>query len=133
MSLCRAKSSRTGAPCKKQAIKGGVVCEVHGGAAPHVRAAALARIQAMVPTALNCYESIMKSGEDNDKRYVARDILDRAGYKEPDKIQLSGHDGGPLVDMSQIKGTDPELLDKLGAIFAAALAKHPQTEDEDLA
>src|SRR5688572_27001360 len=29
-----------GLPCKKYPIRGGAVCEMHGGGAPHVRAAA---------------------------------------------------------------------------------------------
>jgi terminase small subunit-like protein len=38
--LCRAKSSRTGKPCKKHPIRGAVVCRTHGGAAPQVKRAA---------------------------------------------------------------------------------------------
>lgn len=40
---CRAHSSRTGEPCKLWAIRGGTVCNKHGGKAPHVKAAAHAR------------------------------------------------------------------------------------------
>lgn len=35
---------KDGTRCKRHAIKGGTVCRVHGGAAPHVRAAAKARL-----------------------------------------------------------------------------------------
>lgn len=105
---------------------------MHGGNAPQVRAAALARIQALVPTALGRYEKILKSGEDNDARYVARDILDRAGYKEADKLQISGHDGGPLIDVAAVKGMGDDMMDKLGEILANALKKFPE-EEEDLA
>lgn len=35
--LCTAKSSRTGKPCKKRAIKGHTVCGTHGGSAPQVK------------------------------------------------------------------------------------------------
>lgn len=41
---CKAKSSRTGQPCRAWAIMGATVCRWHGGAAPQVRAAAAARV-----------------------------------------------------------------------------------------
>jgi hypothetical protein len=41
---CTAHSSRTGEPCRKWAIRGGKVCNKHGGQAPRVAAAAKARI-----------------------------------------------------------------------------------------
>jgi hypothetical protein len=40
---CSARSSRTGDPCKLWAIRGGTVCNKHGGRAPQVKAAAEAR------------------------------------------------------------------------------------------
>jgi hypothetical protein len=41
---CTAHSSRTGDPCKLWAIRGGTVCNKHGGRAPRVKAAAAARV-----------------------------------------------------------------------------------------
>lgn len=41
---CRATSTTTGEQCKRAAIKGGVVCHMHGGAAPQVKAAAKRRL-----------------------------------------------------------------------------------------
>lgn len=41
---CHAKNTR-GEPCKAYAIRGGVVCQAHGGAAPQVRAKADERLQ----------------------------------------------------------------------------------------
>lgn len=41
---CSATSKQTGRRCAQKAIPGGRVCRFHGGAAPQVRAAALARI-----------------------------------------------------------------------------------------
>jgi hypothetical protein len=40
---CRAKSSQTGQPCKRWAVKGATVCPTHGGRAPQVRRAAAQR------------------------------------------------------------------------------------------
>ncbi len=129
---CKA-TNRTGKRCGSPAIQGGTVCRLHGGSAPQVRAAANARLQALVLPSIARIEKIIKDGEDIVAERAARGILDRTGYKEPDKIQVSGHDGGPLVDMTKVKGMDADALDKLGAIFAAALAKHPVEDGEDLA
>lgn len=126
-------TNRAGKQCGGKAIIGATVCRLHGGNAPQVRAAALARIQALVPTALGRYEKILKSGEDNDARYVARDILDRAGYKEADKLQISGPEGGPLIDLTPLRGSADDALDKLGEILANALKKFPDESEEDLA
>lgn len=41
---CTARSSRTGEPCKLTAVRGATVCQVHGGRAPQVRAAAARRV-----------------------------------------------------------------------------------------
>ncbi|MCK9628495.1 MAG: hypothetical protein M0R37_07885 [Bacteroidales bacterium] len=49
---CTAHSSRTGAPCKHYAIKGGTVCRTHGGAAPQVKAKAEERIALAAQDAL---------------------------------------------------------------------------------
>jgi hypothetical protein len=40
---CRARSSRTGAPCRAWAVTGAVVCRAHGAGSPAVRAAAAQR------------------------------------------------------------------------------------------
>lgn len=40
---CRARSSRTGLPCKAWAIVGGEVCRAHGGAITRVRVTAAQR------------------------------------------------------------------------------------------
>lgn len=42
--MCSARSSRTGQPCKKRAVRGAAVCASHGGRAPQVRAAAGRRL-----------------------------------------------------------------------------------------
>lgn len=41
---CHAHSSRTGDPCKLWAVRGGKVCNKHGGKAPQVKAAAQQRV-----------------------------------------------------------------------------------------
>lgn len=91
---CSAKSSRTGAPCKKFAIVGGTVCDTHGGRAPQVREAARKRIESMVPDALTGIEQlagIMGPGSQKDevRLRALQDILDRAGLKGADKLEVS--------------------------------------------
>jgi vacuolar-type H+-ATPase subunit E/Vma4 len=48
MARCTAHSSRTGLPCKRNAIRGGTVCRSHGGAAPQVKAKAAERIEQLL-------------------------------------------------------------------------------------
>jgi hypothetical protein len=43
---CKAHSARTGEPCRKFAVKGAVVCTVHGGSAGQVKRAAQRRLAA---------------------------------------------------------------------------------------
>lgn len=50
---CKAKSSRTGKPCRKYAIRGGTVCRTHGGAAPQVEKAAAQRVRDMLAEAID--------------------------------------------------------------------------------
>ena len=45
---CKAKSSRTGAPCKRAANLGGRVCNSHGGRAPQVRRKAAERLADLI-------------------------------------------------------------------------------------
>lgn len=45
---CRAKSSRTGKPCNKAPIKGGHVCDTHGGRAPQVKRKAAERLADLI-------------------------------------------------------------------------------------
>jgi hypothetical protein len=41
---CVARSSRTGEPCKKWAVRGATVCATHGGSTRHIRAKAAERV-----------------------------------------------------------------------------------------
>lgn len=93
---CKARSSRTGEPCKKYAIVGGDVCNTHGGSAPQVREAARKRILRMVDDALTgmaALAGIAGSGLGAESEAVRQralaDILDRAGLKPSDRIELT--------------------------------------------
>jgi hypothetical protein len=77
--------------CRGLAIRGGAVCNVHGGRAPQVKLAAEERIRSLVDPSL---DRIQKTIADDDNPQLAlaaaRDILDRAGYKATEKIQQDG-------------------------------------------
>ena len=66
-SQCTATSKTTGNRCTRPAIPGGSVCRYHGGAAPQVKAAAAARLRAMVDPALGALGYAMK-GKHQDLR-----------------------------------------------------------------
>jgi hypothetical protein len=75
-----------GVPCRGLAIRGGTVCNVHGGRAPQVKHAAEARILALVDPSLNRIEKTI-ADDDNPALALAaaRDILDRAGLRPTDQ------------------------------------------------
>lgn len=45
---CKAKSSRTGEPCKRPPIRGAVVCTTHGGSSPQVKRKAAERLADLI-------------------------------------------------------------------------------------
>lgn len=75
-----------GQPCRAAAIKGGTVCRVHGGSSPQVRDAARRRIlQAAEPAAAELVEIALKEEDPRIRLAAIRDILNRAGVREPDQ------------------------------------------------
>ncbi len=87
---CSAQSYRNQKQCNRRAIAGATVCWVHGGAAPQVRAAAHRRLLALVDPALEILGASLASKSESTRMQAARDILDRAGHKATDKVELSG-------------------------------------------
>jgi hypothetical protein len=86
---CRAHN-RAGEPCGLSPIRGGMVCQVHGGRAPQVKMAAAERIAEMVDPALNALRKLVDEADQDSVRLSAiKDILDRAGYKPREKIDLN--------------------------------------------
>jgi hypothetical protein len=61
MAQCSAHRS-DGQPCRANAIKGGTVCYVHGGAAPQVKRKAAERLAEARDTALDKFGDCLKAG-----------------------------------------------------------------------
>lgn len=115
---------------------GGTVCYTHGGAAPQVQAAAKVRLAmaADYAAATLIRLSRKKKASDADLRAACKEILDRAGLKPTDRLEISGPGGGPVrvegeLDLSKIPTEELELmlaqqerLEKLGAIKPASSA-----------
>lgn len=116
MPKCKAHTSGSKRPCKKDAIAGGTVCQRHGGGAPQVKAAAKMRLLALVDPALAVLARTMKPHpEPNPQKYktseaymaalaahardqvpaavalkAATEVLDRAGLDLENKTEMGG-------------------------------------------
>lgn len=79
----------TGDRCRQPAIHGGTVCRFHGGAAPHVKAAARARLEMATDRMAQELLGIATTGESESVRLNAiRDALDRGGVSKPTQVEL---------------------------------------------
>jgi hypothetical protein len=94
MSQCNAKSSRSGKRCRAPAIRGGSVCQAHGGSAPQVRHAAAARVAHLVDSAITGLEKALKSKNEAIALRAVQDILDRNNMKGDAFIRLLNPDAG---------------------------------------
>jgi hypothetical protein len=81
---CTANKVNTGERCKAPAIKGGVVCRVHGGAAKQVKKAAKERLLELVDPALAALHKVLSRPDVDDavKVRAALGILDRTGFRQ---------------------------------------------------
>ena len=89
MPQCTARSKQTGKRCGQTAISGSNVCRHHGGGAPQVKAAAEARLRALVDPSLGVLEYALrqKGSKLRDAIVSARDLLDRAGLGAVHKVE----------------------------------------------
>lgn len=92
-------TNRQGKRCARYPIPGGNVCMMHGGKAPQTMAAAKLRLAALVDPAIGVLARAMKDQKKQPASALAaaRDVLDRAGFKAKDSLELTGGDGGPLI------------------------------------
>lgn len=109
---CRAHNRR-GEPCSAFPIHGGKVCVTHGGAAPHVKAAADQRLKALAPNAVDVLEELLNATDEASaiRLAAARDILDRAGYSAKQRIEHSGDiQSGRSLTAEQAEAIERALL-----------------------
>jgi len=89
---CRAKSKQSQQRCKRAAIRGGFVCNIHGGKSPGVVRAAHERLLALVDPAITALAQLIESADSDAVRLAAaRDVLDRCGLKSVERVESSGH------------------------------------------
>jgi hypothetical protein len=75
---CSAKSKQSGQRCKRPAIEGGTVCYIHGGAAPHVKEAAMDRLRKLQHPAIDAIHELIEQTQFPSVRYASsKDVLDR--------------------------------------------------------
>lgn len=97
---CTATSKQSGQRCKRAPIVGGTVCRMHGGAAPQVKQAALARLQAYQDRAIDRLVTLMDQKDFPSTAYQAvRDVLDRTLGKPAESVAVQ-HSGS--VDIVEI-------------------------------
>jgi hypothetical protein len=151
--LCTGTSSRTGQPCRRAPIRGGTVCASHGGLAPHVRAAAAARLANASLGMVGVLREIALNTEaaDGDRIRAANSMLDRAGFRAGVELAISAGPtwedrlaemlvsvepgdtravGGVLIDLDD-DTEDAELVEGPGSMRGPhALSAAPGAADE---
>lgn len=70
-------------------MQGGVVCRMHGGSAPQVKAAAMDRLRALQNPAIDRLDKLIQQEEFPTVAYAAsRDVLDRTLGKPGEHLDL---------------------------------------------
>jgi hypothetical protein len=95
---CTATSKQSGVRCKRRPIPGGTVCVMHGGKAPQVQEAAMARLMKLQHPAIDALHELMVQKEYPSTRYAAaRDVLDRTIGKPAETVAVA-HSGGIKIE-----------------------------------
>jgi hypothetical protein len=84
---CSAHNRHSKLPCQNPAIRGGTVCRMHGGSAPHVKENARERLAALVDPAITRMGTLIGHKQPGIGLAAAKDILDRNGFKPTEKVQ----------------------------------------------
>jgi hypothetical protein len=110
--LC--KAVRNGQQCHNYRIRGGTVCRIHGGAAPHVRESAQQRIRELVDPALGEIAKIIyrKNVSDADKLKACYGLLDRAGYGPGSKLILERSETDLTPRVIELMRTPPPMSEE---------------------
>lgn len=72
-------------------MRGGYVCDTHGGTAPQTRAKAALRLEDLRPRAIQVASELLEAVEYPTVRLGAyRDVLDRCDGRATERVELSG-------------------------------------------
>lgn len=82
--------NRHGDPCGLPPIKGGTVCNKHGGSAPQVKNAARRRLNALAEPAVVVLQDILANEKvpPRDRIRAALGVLDRTGHGPSAKVEM---------------------------------------------
>lgn len=137
---CSAKRSN-GEPCARYAISGGTVCPTHGGSAPQVKAAARARLEALVPAAIETLGDLAQGiAKDpttgapvdvppRDRARAADSILNRVGITSAQQLEVA-------VEGTPQPGLDARILaalDRRGLADGIKLEPPDDGDDDEAA
>lgn len=75
---------------------------MHGGGAPQVIAKARERLAALVDPAIARLGKLVDTEDERVALAAAKDVLDRNDYTGKTKHEISGPDGGPIVERIEI-------------------------------
>lgn len=129
---CSAHSSQTGEPCKRWAISGATVCATHGGRAPQVKKSATERIAERIETlagpAVTVLQELMESEDERVRFTAAKDLLDRGGFKAPDRQEFSGPGGSP-IQTEDVGLNDDDRADRILALVQRARERAARIAD----
>lgn len=84
-----------------------------------LHADAMRRLKGLVGEAVNTITWLVRNGHpDQVKLSAAKDVLDRAGLKAPDQVEISGRDGKPIEHRTAL--TDEERAARVAELLEAA-------------
>ena len=115
---------RKGERCSRWSIRGATVCLVHGGTIPNVKKAAEAKVEAArmriigdSELAVDTLFDLLKVGTaDNVRLGAAKDILDRAGLKPGEKVDIDltiGQEKPSEMIMKKLKTMGKKEIDNV--------------------
>lgn len=99
---CTATAKGSRQRCKRRPIPGGTVCVKHGGGAPQVQEAAMARLRRLQHPAVDALEWLITQRDfPSAAMSAARDVMDRTEGKAPESLDL--HVSGQIDVVSVLR------------------------------
>jgi hypothetical protein len=93
------RAQQSGKRCRREAIYGSVVCEIHGGLAPQVRRRAAKRVLLSADEAIQVIRSFISdpSAQAGVRLKAAQDLANRAGLAAAQVHKIIPVDGDPVL------------------------------------